>query len=180
MNFLQNLQLREKVLVLCAAVAIVLALVYWAAINPLLSKATQLDRQIRNAQQELETLHAHRREYLQRQLVLDRINTQIKQQTNFSIFSRLEELALNAGTRDKILHMKPTASSPSEIYTEESVESKMEGVTLEQLKTYLYEIEQSPQFLKIKRLYIKPRLNDRQLLSVTFRVSTFTPKDQSS
>jgi hypothetical protein len=73
--------------------------------------------------------------------------------------------------------MKPTASSPSEAYTEESVEIKMEGVTLEQLKTYLYEIEQSPQFLKIKRLYIKPRLNDRQLLSVTFRVSTFTPND---
>jgi hypothetical protein len=56
----------------------------------------------------------------------------------------------------------------------------MEGVTLEQLKTYLYEVEQSPQFLKIKRLNIKPRLNDRQLLSVIFRVSTFTPKDQQS
>jgi Tfp pilus assembly protein PilO len=180
MNFLLTLQMREKVLVICAAVAVILALVYWLAINPLLANATRLDRQIRNAQQELATLHAHRREYLQRQFVLDRINTQIKQQTNFSIFSRLEELALNAGTRDKILHMKPTASPPSEAFTEESVEIKMEGVTLEQLNTYLYEIEQSPQFLKIKRLYIKPQLNNRQLLSVTFRVSTFTPKDQQS
>jgi Tfp pilus assembly protein PilO len=180
MNFLLTLQMREKVLVVCAAVAVILALVYWLAINPLLANATRLDRQIRNAQQELATLHAHRREYLQRQFVLDRINTQIKQQTNFSIFSRLEELALNAGTRDKILHMKPTASPPSEAFTEESVEIKMEGVTLEQLNTYLYEIEQSPQFLKIKRLYIKPQLNNRQLLSVTFRVSTFTPKDQQS
>ena len=180
MNFLQNLQLREKVLVVCAAVAIILALVYTLAIDPLLANSTRLDRQIRKAQQELKTLHAHRREYLQRQLVLDRINTQIKQRANFSIFSRLEELARNTGTRDKILHMRPTASSPSEAYEEESVEIKMEGVTLEELQTYLYEIEQSPQFLKIKRLSIKPRLNNRQLLSVTFRVSTFTPKDEQS
>ncbi|MDH3598722.1 MAG: type II secretion system protein M [Candidatus Tectomicrobia bacterium] len=180
MNFLQNLQMREKVLVVCAAVAIILALVYALAIGPLLDNSTRLDRQIRKAQQDLETLHAHRRDYLQRQRVLDRINTQIKQRTNFSIFSRLEALALNTGIRDKMLHMKPTASPPSDAYTEESVEIKMEDITLEQLKTYLYEVEQSPQFLKIKRLNIKPRLNNRQLLSVIFRVSTFTPKDQQS
>jgi hypothetical protein len=56
----------------------------------------------------------------------------------------------------------------------------MEGVTLEQLVTYLYQVEQSPQFLKIKRLYLKPRLNDRQLLTAIFRVSTFRPKQGSS
>ena len=180
MNFLQNLQTREKVMVICAAVAIVLALLYTLAIDPLLSNSTRLDRQIRKAQQDLKTLQASQREYRQQQSVLDRINAQITQRKSFSIFSRLEELARNTGTRDKILHMKPTASSPSETYNEESVEIKMEGVSLEQLTTYLYEVEQSPQFLKIKRLSIKPRLNDRQLLSVTFRVSTFTPKETSS
>ena len=178
MNFLQNLQTREKVMVICAAVAIVLALVYTLAIDPLLAHSARLDRQIRKAQQDLETLHTHRREYLQQQRVLDSINARINQRKNFSLFSRLEEIARSTGTR--IINMKPTAGSPSEAYTEESFEIKMEGVTLEQLKTYLYEVEQSPQFLKIKRVNIKPRLNNRQLLSVVIRVSKFTPKDQQS
>ena len=53
----------------------------------------------------------------------------------------------------------------------------MEGVTLEQLVRYLYQIENSPQLLKIKKLEIKPRFNNRQILTVTFRVSAFTLKE---
>jgi general secretion pathway protein M len=74
--------------------------------------------------------------------------------------------------------MKPTVSTPSEVYNEESVEVKMEGVTLEQLVSYLHQIENSPQLLKIKRLEIKPsRLDNRQILTATFRVSAFTLKE---
>ena len=73
--------------------------------------------------------------------------------------------------------MKPTVSTPSEVYNEESVEIKMEGVTLEQLVRYLHQIENSPQLLKIKRLEIKPRFNNRQILTATFRVSAFTLKE---
>ena len=175
MNFLQNLQMREKILVMGAALAVVLALLYTLVIDPLLSHAERLDRQIRKAEQDLSTMQTHRREYLQQQRVLENVNTQIQHRKNFSLISRLDELARKTGT--KILRMKPVPSPPSEAYTEESVQVKMENVTLEQLKKYLYEVEQSPQFLKIKRLSIKPRLTDRQRLSVTFRVSTFTPKD---
>jgi general secretion pathway protein M len=73
--------------------------------------------------------------------------------------------------------MKPTVSTPSEVYNEESVEVKMEGVTLEQLVRYLYQIETSPQLLKIKKLDIKPRYDNRQILTATFRVSAFTLKE---
>ena len=81
------------------------------------------------------------------------------------------------GIRNKILYMKPTVSTPSEVYNEESVEIKMEGVTLEQLVRYLHQIETSPQLLKIKRLEIKPRFDNRQILTATFRVSAFTLKE---
>jgi general secretion pathway protein M len=73
--------------------------------------------------------------------------------------------------------MKPTVSTPSEVYNEESVEVKMEGVTLEQLVRYLHQVENSPQLLKIKRLEIKPRFDNRQILTATFRVSAFTLKE---
>ena len=73
--------------------------------------------------------------------------------------------------------MRQALSTPSEMYKEESIEVKMDGVTLEQLVRYLYQIENSPQLLKIKKLDIRPHLNNRQLLTTTFRVSAFTLKE---
>jgi general secretion pathway protein M len=116
-------------------------------------------------------------EYQRQKTVVDNINSQLKRQQNFAIFSRLEEFAGQTGIRNKILYMKPTVSTPSEVYNEESVEVKMEGVTLEQLVRYLHQIENSPQLLKIKRLEIKPRFDNRQILTATFRVSAFTLKE---
>ena len=118
-------------------------------------------------------------EYQRQKNVVTSINTQLKRQPNFAIFSRLEELAGQTGIRGKIIHMKPTVSTPSEVYNEESVEVKMEGVTLEQLVHYLHQVENSPQLLKIKRLEIKPRFDNRQILTATFRVSAFTLKEGS-
>lgn len=180
MNFIQNLGTREKIFIMSAVVVVLLTLLFTLVIDPMLAYSAQLDRQIRKAQQDLEELRLKQQEYAQQKQVLDRINTQLTRQQSFALFSRLEELARNTNTRDKILYMKPIVSSPSDAYEEESVEIKMENVTLEQLVAYLYQIEQSPQYLRIKRLYLKPLLNNRQMLSVIFRVSTFTPKSRSS
>jgi general secretion pathway protein M len=176
-NFLQNLGTREKIFVIGAMVAILLALLFTLVIDPLMAHSARLDRQIAAAQRQLQELHVLQREYRRQKSVLDHINAQLKRQKNFAIFSRLEELAGQTGIRSKILYMKPTISTSSEAYEEESVEIKMEGVTLEQLIRYLHQVENSPQFLKIKRLHIKPRFDNRQILTAIFRVSTFRPKE---
>jgi general secretion pathway protein M len=180
MNFFQNLGTRERLFVLGATVAIVLALLFTFVVDPLTAQSARLDRQIASAQSQLQELHGLQREYQRQKRVMDSINAQLKRQKNFSIISRLEGLAGQSNLRSKILYMKPTVSVPSEAYEEEAVEIKMEGVTLEQLMQYLYQVENTPQFLKIKRLYIKPRFDDRQILTAIFRVSTFTPKDGTS
>jgi general secretion pathway protein M len=180
MNFLQNLGTRERVFIMGAGIAILLTLLFTMVIDPMLAHSARLDKQIVAAQRELQELHTLQQDYQRQKGVIDRINAQLKRQKGFSVFSRLEELAKQTETRSKILYIKPTVSSPSDAYEEESVEIKMEDVTLEQLIKYLFQIENSPQFMKIKRLYIKPRLDNRQLLSVIFRVSTFTPKEGTS
>ena len=180
MNFLQNLGTRERIFVIAGSVGLLLALLYTLVIDPLMAHSAQLDRRIEKAQRDLQELYTLQREYQGQKRVLDNINEQLRRQKDVAIFSRLEELAGDTGIRSKILYMKPTVSTPSEAYEEESVEIKMEGVTLEQLIRYLYQVENSPQFLKIKRLYIKPRFDNRQLLTAIFRVSTFTPKEGTS
>ena len=180
MSFFQNLGTRERIFIIGAGVAVLLTLLFILVVDPMLSHATRLDRQIVSAQRDLQELHTLQREYQRQKNVLDGINAQLKRQKNFAVFSRLEELAGRTGIQSKIVSMRPTASTPSGAYVEESVEIKMEGVTLDQLVQYLSQIENSPQFLKIKRLYLKPYLDNRQLLTAIFRVSTFTPKEGTS
>ena len=165
MNFLQNLGTRERVLVAVAGAAVVLFLLFTLAIDPLMTHSARLDRQIANAKRQQQELRVLQRDYQRQKTVLDRINARLQKQQNFAVFSRLEELAAQAGMRGNILYMKPTVSTPSKAYEEEAVEIKMEKVTLKQLVNYLQQIENSPQFIKIKRLYIKPRFDDRQLLT---------------
>ncbi len=179
MSFFQNLQFREKILVVCAGVAVVLFLLFMLVIDPVLERFARLDRQISKAEQDLANLKTYRREYNRQKSTLDKLNAQLGQQQNIKILPRLEKLARDTNTNDKITGMTPSENSSNEAYTENSVAIEMSGVTLEQLAKYLYAIEQSRQFLRIKRLTIKPRLNNRQLLTVSFRVSTFTPKKGS-
>ena len=177
MNFWQKLQPRERLFIGGAGAALVLLLLFKVAIDPLFKHSADLDRQIVTAHRQLAELRTMQQEYQRQKSVVDTINNQLKRQQNFAIFSRLEEFAGQTGIRNKILYMKPTVSTPSEVYNEESVEIKMEGVTLEQLVRYLHQIENSPQLLKIKRLEIKPRFDNRQILTATFRVSAFTLKE---
>lgn len=176
MNILQNLGARERIFVVGGVVALLLTILYAIVIDPLTTQSVQLDRRIVKTQRDVRELYTLQRQYQAHKEVLDNINAKLQRQKNFAIFSHLEKLAGDTGIRGKIVYMKPTVSTSSDAYEEESVEIKMEGVTLKQLIRYLYQVENSPQFLKIKRLHIKPRFDNRQLLTATFRVSTFTPK----
>lgn len=180
MNFWRNMQPRERLFIGGAGAALLIFLLFKLAMDPMLKRSADLDRQIVTAQRQLSELRTMQEEYLRQKSVVDSINSQLKKQQNFAIFSRLEELAGQTGIRNKILHMKPTVSTHSEMYNEESVEVKMEGVTLEQLVRYLHQVESSPQLLKIKRLEVKPRIDNRQILTATFRVSAFTLKEGST
>ena len=177
MNFWRSLQPRERLFLGGAGATLVLFLIFKIAIDPLFKHSADLERQIVTARRQLTELRILQQEYQRQKNVVDSINSQLKRQQNFAIFSRLEEFAGQTGIRNKILYMKPTVSTPSEVYNEESVEIKMEGVTLEQLVRYLHQVENSPQLLKIKRLEIKPRFDNRQILTATFRVSAFTLKE---
>lgn len=180
MNFFSNMQPRERMFIGGAGAALLVFLLFKLAIDPMLRRSADLDRQIVTARRQLNELRTMQQEYVHQKSVVDTINTQLKRQQNFAIFSRLEELAGQTGIRDKILHMKPMVSTPSDVYNEEQVEVKMDGVTLDQLVRYLHQIESAQQLLKIKRLDVKPRLDNRQILGATFRVSAFTLKEGSS
>ena len=175
MNYFHMLQRREQILVVSAGILVLVAALFTFVIDPILARGANLDRRLATARRQLMELQTLRGDYQRQQQIIDRIDAQLRRQKkNFAIFSHLEQVAGQAGIQDKIQSMNTVASPPNTVYKEDSVEVKMEGVTLEQLIEYLRRVERSPQVLKIKRLQVNPIRDNRQLLSVRFRVSVFS------
>ena len=175
MNYFHMLQRREQILVVCAALLVLVAALFTFVIDPILARGANLDRRLAAASRQLAELQALRGDYQRQKQIIDRLDAQLRRQPrNFAIFSHLEQVAGQADIQDKIQSMNTVASPPNAVYTEESVEVRIEGVTLSQLIDYLYRVERSPQVLKIKRLQVKPTRENRQLLAVRFRVSVFS------
>ena len=180
MSILPHLGTRERLFVIGAGAAILLALLYTLVIDPWRAASVRLEQQIVVAQRELQELQTLRQEYHRQKSAVDRINAQLTQQKNFSLLSHLEALATQTGTRHTLRSIQPVVSPPDKAYDEEAVEIKMDDVPLEPLIAYLFAIENDPQWMRVTRLSIQPRPANRQLLSVICRVSTFTPKEGTS
>jgi len=91
----------------------------------------------------------------------------------FALFSFLDRLAGEVGIKDKIAYMKPSRidikNSP---YKLSSVEMKLQGITLNQLMTYLYRIETSKNMVGIKRISISKEGKQNQLLTAVLQAET--------
>jgi hypothetical protein len=94
---------------------------------------------------------------------------------SFTLFGHLESLASRIGIRDKIIYMKPSESSINPNYKSSKVEVKLKEITLNQLTKYLYEIERPELLSQVRKLRIKPKLENPELLDVTLEVSTYIP-----
>ena len=91
-----------------------------------------------------------------------------------TITTTMETLAGQAGIREQIDSLKERPPNPSDLFDENSVDVRLRKVTLPQLVDYLFKIEHHPQLLlRVKQIQIKPRYDNKQLLDVSFQVSTF-------
>jgi general secretion pathway protein M len=118
--------------------------------------------------------------YLAQKRLMEEVNQSLAQRgQDFAIFSFLEELANKTGIKNNIMYMKPALTTPGELFRESSVEMRLEGIALQQLTRYLYDIEQAPQLLRVRRMHIKPRAANPDQLDVTFQVSTFYLQDRT-
>ncbi len=104
---------------------------------------------------------------------IERIESHLRRSRNFSILSYLENLAKRQGLQEHIVQMKPKGGGLTRYYRETAVEIKMEKVRLKDLVRYLFQVENSPELLRIKQLRIHPRFDDPNLLDVRFQVAAY-------
>jgi len=96
-----------------------------------------------------------------------------KRDSNFSLFSFLENISRNNNIKENVKYMKPSDVKTSGSFKESMVEMEIANINLQQLMQFLYEIEYSDVNASVKRMSIKRRQNQKGLLDVILQVVTY-------
>jgi len=169
-----RLAFREKVVLGLGTLFGVVLLAYTLIITPYMEKVRVLDRRIAQKTVELKEISILREEYLEIKRKMEELKGKAgKRGKSFPLFSYLESLAAKTLIKGNIASMKPQSTPLGEHYKESSVAVKLESITTRQLVDYLFRIENSEAFLRIKRLHLKKRHDNPEYLDATFLVSTY-------
>jgi hypothetical protein len=172
-NAYQRLSGRERRMLEAAGGAMILIGFYSLIWQPLQENQVQLGKRIQTKQVELVEMQHMRETYLDllsqfelRQKIIE------KADPKFSLFPHIEATVSEVlGGRDKIASMNPQNKDLGGAYREESVELKLNGVSLQQLVDLMFHIEKGPQPLRLTRLQVKKRPREPQTFDVTATVS---------
>jgi len=173
-----RLAFREKVVLGFGVLLGVMLLAYTLIITPYREKMRVLDRRITQKTIELKEISTLSQEYLEIRERMEELKGKARKRgKTFSLFSHLESLAGKTLIKGNIASMKPQSTPLGGDYKESSVEVKLESITTGQLVDYLFRIEDSEAFLRIKRLHVKKRHDNPKYLDATFLVSTYEPSE---
>ena len=170
----RKLTRREKLALFTATGVICFFIIIQLIFVPLMNKRSKMAQNLerkKNILSEMRSLNAEYDEIDQKGAVFNRrLN---KRPEGFTLFSFLDELAGRAGIKENIIYMKPkTITQPGGRYKNTLVEMKCQGITTEQLTTYLHGVETSRNMIFIKRLSISKKGKKDEFISVVLHVET--------
>ena len=170
----KKLTRREKYSLYALSSVICLFVVFQFLVFPSLDKRERLKRTLQTKTDILEKMTALQSEYntIKKRTELSKSRF-AGRDTGFTLFSFLDKLTGKAGIRNHVTYMKPSTSvqknSPFKI---SQVEMKLQGLTLQQLNSYLYMVETSKNMINIKRLSISKTGKIENLIDAVLQVET--------
>ncbi len=172
-----NLQRREKLAITAAAIALALFLVLQIVVFPIVGRGSKLRNQIKSETKALEEMRVLKAEYESASSYTISMERGIKNRPrSFTLFSFVEKLAGTSGIKGNIVYMKPSTSNlKNSSYALSTVEIKLTSVTMEQLTTFLYSLENPANMIWIKRISISRGDKNESLLNSVLQVETFQP-----
>ena len=171
---LKTLNRREKYIIYGAGCLIGLLIIIHFVITPFIENKNQMQRNLQTKKIELEEMRRLQAEYngLKEKLQLSQASIG-KRQKGFTLYSFMNQLAGQAGIKDRISYMKPSNTiQKNSNYKLSRVEMKLDGVTLEQLTSYLYGIETSKNMVIVKKLSVSKKEKNDSLINVILQVET--------
>ncbi len=167
---------RRQMLVLLCAGILLLLFYYMLVLSPALTRQLRLEKRIADKEAELAQMRELSREWVQLNSRRSAAEKRIRQRkAGFTLLSFLEGISREAGIQSKIQYMKPRVAEEQGSKTE-GMEIKLDGIRIEQLVDFLYQIEYSDHPLSIRRIKIqKPSRGTDDSLGVTIQVDAYTP-----
>ena len=170
-----NLQRREKVILAGVGIFLGLFIIAQLTIFPILNKRNLLRRQMVSQTKALQEMQILQADYKVLNKNAHNKEAQLKNRPQgFTLFSFLDTLAGKSNIKPRIASMKPsTTNLKNSPYTLSTVEMKIDGLTMEQLVTFLHGIESSPNLIWIKRIAISRGDKEEDLINTVLQVETF-------
>lgn len=151
-----NLNRRERLILIGAAIFIVLFGVFNLAIAPVFERKSELASELASKRRIAVQMQALQDEYRSLVEQMDMAENQYAQRpADFSLFSFLEQVASESGVKDKITYMRPSTSDDAfSGLTILQVEMRLQDITLADLAAYLFRVETAEYMLQVSRLSI--------------------------
>lgn len=162
---------REKQLIIAGVLLFGLIVVFHVFGKPAIEKVKDLKRVVADKRKILSELQANSEKFKNLSKELEQIRVQIgRQQEEGKILSFVERVQKNSGLMQKVVFMKPSTITVSDIYKRNTIEIKLQGITLNQLVQFLLKIKSSDLTIGIRTLEIKCGSRDSELLDTTVQL----------
>jgi hypothetical protein len=164
---------RER-LILSVGGFVGVAMVLWAlAVDPAFTSAREMSAAAARKEKASEELAQVLADYTSQSARIGEAAHRGAAAKDFSLLSFLEGLSAQARVKGNIDYMRPTTNDVTAGIREHQVEIKVSNIRLEAMVSLLSAVESSPHELRVKRLYVKRRFADPDLLDVTFVVARY-------
>ena len=166
----------RKIIAVCIALVLA-AFIHFAFVSPAVKKRAELDRSIRRARRQLEQLRLLEREYNQILEETKKIKQRMRgRPQDFALsVSFLEQIATKLNLKNNLTSMKPSRRTLDRSLAEDMVEVGLEGISLENLVAYVYEIERTGAAVAIPSIRIQPESRLGGGLKVSMLVTSIGP-----
>jgi len=161
---INRLDERERIIVLAGIVILAALLIWLVLLNPYMNAMQKLDRRIDGQRRNLERVATLGQEIGQLRQQLAGIESQ--RRSGRPLFSQVENLTKQMGVRDQLLSMRPQPDSVQGGFRQQTVEIRLERVTLSQLVGFLHAAEHRSHGIQVRSLRVRPRFDDRSQLDV--------------
>jgi general secretion pathway protein M len=168
---ISQLNQRERIFVTVGGIALALALLYLAVLMPYRGALTRLDKQIAARSQQLQEVKSLRAQYLAMQQQILQVEMRVKNSENFSALTFIENLVERTAGRENLVSMRPQSPMPQNEFTIDSVEVKLEKLSLRQVLELLWGVESATTPMQVRNLYLKQRFDDHSLLDASMTIT---------
>lgn len=174
---LDRLAPRERVMVIAAAAATLLLVLWLGVLEPLAASLSRLDRDVTRARGDAASIGELVARYRALRTEVDALERAASaDQGGASLFAQLESISVPIAGRERIISMNPSTRTVGNGLQEEMVEMRIEGITMRALVSLLYSIENRDPPMNVERLAVKRQYKDQSRVDATVVVARLRPQ----